>query len=415
MPVRTARRPRHPALAEPWRLHDGERCARGRRGTRARRPGRHRPAPVHPGGARPAAARPGPAARTGPAAAHADDEGGARAAIQPVVRRPTRVARLASAPAGGPGRVVVAHRRGRGTGGGDDRLAGVFAAHGRRLGLGALASPALSFSRAALQEIRVRLVEAFESSESIVALLSADDGRFIEVNPAFYQITGYTPEQVVGRIPIDVGLWEDLEFRTQLWESLRVERRIVDAAAKVHCADGRVLNGKLHVELLPGGERSELFCLLQILPDDYPQQIAQRHESLYRDLFLSASEGIYRSLPDGGFIDANPAMARILGYDSPAELLLAHSSRARAIYVDQRKDAVDNDLLLQQGRIDQVRVQVYRRDGSRIWVSENARVVKDSHGKAVFFEGTMEDITAQVEAEQALKQSQALYQVLLDN
>jgi diguanylate cyclase (GGDEF)-like protein/PAS domain S-box-containing protein len=261
----------------------------------------------------------------------------------------------------------------------------------------------------------VRLVEAFESSESIVALLSADDGRFIEVNPAFYQITGYKPEQVVGHIPIDVGLWADLEFRAQLWESLRAERRVVDAPARVHCADGRVLNGKLHVELLPGEGRAELFCLLQIVPDDYADVVAHRRESLYRDLFLSASEGIYRSLPDGGFLDVNPAMARMLGYESPAELLLAHSMRARDIYVDQARDAADNERLMAEGRIDQVRVQVYRKDGSAIWVSENARVIHDAQGKPIFFEGTLEDITAQVEAEQALKQSQALYQVLLDN
>jgi len=261
----------------------------------------------------------------------------------------------------------------------------------------------------------VRLVEAFESSVSIVALLSADDGRFLEVNPAFYQITGYTPEQVVGRIPIDVGLWNDLEFRAQLWESLRAERRVVDAPARVQCADGRILNGRLHVELLPGKEHSELFCLLQIVPDDYPELLAQRHESLYRDLFLSASEGIYRSLPDGGFLDVNPAMARILGFDSPAELLLAYSNRARDIYVDQDRDAQDNLHLLEDGRIDQVRVEVFRRDGSRIWVSENARVIRDAQGRPIFYEGSLEDITAQVEAEQALKQSQALYQVLLDN
>ena len=261
----------------------------------------------------------------------------------------------------------------------------------------------------------MRLVEAFESSESIVALLSADDGRFIEVNPAFYQITGYSPEQVVGHIPIDVGLWADLEFRAQLWESLRAERRVVDAAARVSCADGRVLHGRLHIELLPGPDSSKLFCLLQILPEGYADIVAQRHESLYRDLFLTASEGIYRSLPDGGFLDVNPAMARILGYDSPAEMLLAHCNRARDIYVDQESDNADNARLLTEGRIDQARVQVYRRDGSRIWVSENARVINDAHGRPIFFEGTLEDITAQVEAEQALEQSQALYQVLLDN
>jgi diguanylate cyclase (GGDEF)-like protein/PAS domain S-box-containing protein len=261
----------------------------------------------------------------------------------------------------------------------------------------------------------VRLVEAFESSESIVALLNADDGSFIDVNPAFERITGYSRDFVIGRIPIDVGLWADMEFRAQLWESLRAERRVVDAPAQVSCADGRVLTGRLHVEMLPGAERSQLFCLLQILPEDYQSINDRRRESLYRDLFLSASEGIYRSLPGGGFLDVNPAMARILGYESPAELLLDHCNRARNIYVDQELDARDNARLLADGRIDQSRVQVYRRDGSKIWVSENARVINDVGGQPIFFEGSLEDITAQVEAEQALKQSQNLYQVLLDN
>jgi diguanylate cyclase (GGDEF)-like protein/PAS domain S-box-containing protein len=261
----------------------------------------------------------------------------------------------------------------------------------------------------------VRLVEAFESSESIVALLNADDGRFIDVNPAFVNITGYSRADVIGRIPIDVGLWADLEFRAQLWESLRAERRVVDAPARVSCADGRVLNGRLHVELLPGEDKPELFCLLQILPDNYQSINERRRESLYRDLFLSASEGIYRSLPGGGFLDVNPAMARILGYDSPAELLLRYCDRARDIYVDQSKDEQDHARLLAEGSTNQVRVQVYRRDGSKIWVSENARVINDVTGKPIFFEGSLEDITAQVEAEQALKQSQSLYQVLLDN
>lgn len=261
----------------------------------------------------------------------------------------------------------------------------------------------------------MRLLEAFASSESIVALLRADDGRFIDVNPAFEAITGYQREQVIGRTPIDVGLWGDLEFRAQIWESLRAERRVVAADSRVSCADGRVLSGRLHVEVSDGADGAQLFCLLQILPGDHQAVAELRRESLYRDLFLSASQGIYRSLPNGGFLDANPAMARILGYDSPAELLLAYSGRARDIYVDQATDGSDYQQLLDAGRVDQLRVQVYRRDGSMIWVSENARVIRDSAGNPIFFEGSMEDITAQVESEQALKQSQNLYQVLLDN
>ena len=74
----------------------------------------------------------------------------------------------------------------------------------------------------------MRLLEAFASSESIIALLAAGDGRFVDVNPAFERITGHRLDQVVGRIPIEIGLWSDLEFRAQLWESLSVERCIVD-------------------------------------------------------------------------------------------------------------------------------------------------------------------------------------------
>ena len=257
------------------------------------------------------------------------------------------------------------------------------------------------------------LVAPFENSESIVALLGADDGRFRELNHAFERLTGYRREDAIGRKPIEVGLWSDLEFRAQLWESLRIQRRIVDARTEVTCADGSRLDGRLHVELLRGSE-SLLFCLLQILPEQHRSEEEQRRESLYRDLFLSASEGIYRSLPNGGFLDVNPAMATMLGYASPAHLL-AECGRARDIYVDQAQDAADHRRLLELDRIDQVRVEVRRRDGRCIWVSENTRVVRDAAGEPIFYEGSLEDITAQVEAERALAQSRALYQVLLEN
>ena len=67
-----------------------------------------------------------------------------------------------------------------------------------------------------------------------------------------------------------------------------------------------------------------MFCLLQILPDDYAERgRAAGTRACTASCSCRASEGIYRSLPDGGFLDVNPAMARIFGYDSPAQLLLA--------------------------------------------------------------------------------------------
>jgi len=261
----------------------------------------------------------------------------------------------------------------------------------------------------------MRLLDAFASSESIVALLNAQDGRFRDINGAFERATGYKRDQVVGRIPFEVGVWTDPEFRAQLWETLRTERRIVDMPTPVTCADGRVLAGRLHVEYMRQGDEPMVFCLLQIMPDKPAESVAERRESLYRTLYLSASEGIYRSLPGGGFIDANPALARILGYESPEQFLLVTGADARQIYADRDEANRVFSALESTDRVDQVRIQARRRDGRLIWLSENTRVVRDAEGVATFYEGTIEDITAQVEAEQALKQSQELYRVLLDN
>ncbi len=261
----------------------------------------------------------------------------------------------------------------------------------------------------------MRLLEAFAASESIVALLHAADGRFRDVNPAFERITGHRRDEVIGKTPMQIGLWHDAEFRAGLWESLRADRRVVDASCQLHTVEGKALPGALHVETIVVQGEPHLFCLLQVFTEDHALKSAERRDSLYRSLFLSAAEGIYRSLPGAGLIDANPAMARILGYDSPAQLIVANSASARAIYADQADADRIYALLDQHDRIEQERVRVLRRDGSLLWVSENARVIRDERGQPRFYEGTMEDITAQVVAEEALKQSQALYSVLLDN
>jgi PAS domain S-box-containing protein len=261
----------------------------------------------------------------------------------------------------------------------------------------------------------VRLAEAFSSSESIVALLNAVDGRFLDVNAAFERISGYPRDQVIGRIPLEIGLWRDPEFRAQLWESLRTERRIVDVPTTLECADGSTVHGRLHVEYLHEDGQLLLFCLLQVLPDDHAQRVADRREGLYRALYLSAAEGIYRSLPGGGFLDANPALAQILGYESPAQMLLALGNDAKQIYADPGDAEELYRRLAADGHLEQYRIRVRRRDGGVVWVRENTRVITDEAGHASFYEGSLEDITAQVEAERALVQSQALYRVLLDN
>lgn len=261
----------------------------------------------------------------------------------------------------------------------------------------------------------MRLLGAFASSESIVALMNADDGRFVDVNEAFERITGFRREDVIGRVPVEIGLWPDPHFRAELWDNLRAARRIVGWPAPFRCADGSTRQGVLNVEMLATEDGPRLFCLLHDIGDEAGRGLSDQIDSVYRQLFYEATQGIYRSLPGGGLLDVNPAFARMLGYDSPAEAVLAFSTSARSLYANpEAADEIYRELR-ETGRLQQYRAQVRRRDGSLIWVSENSRLVCDRDGTARFYEGSMEDITAQVEAEHALTQTQGLYRTLLNN
>ena len=261
----------------------------------------------------------------------------------------------------------------------------------------------------------MRLLDAFEPSDSAVAIVRASDGVLVGVNAAFERSTGHGRLQVIGRRFDDSTLWADRGFGGELWGLLQVRERVVRLPARLACADGRVLPVEVSAEFaMDGGERV-LFCLLHLAADGPDSAEQARDRVLYRSLYLAASEGIYRSLPGGGFLDVNPAMARIFGFDSPEDMLAECGEDASGLYVDAAQAAWIAGELAAGHRLENHRAQVRRRDGRVIWIGENARAIRDRQGVVLFHEGSLVDITAQVAAEQALLQSQQLYQVLVDN
>ncbi|KFN45270.1 bifunctional diguanylate cyclase/phosphodiesterase [Arenimonas composti] len=261
----------------------------------------------------------------------------------------------------------------------------------------------------------MRLAEAFESSESIVAVLRASDGAFLGVNAAFERSTGWRREQVIGRLPLELGIWPDPDTRAHLWSHLRAGRRVVRLPLLFGRPDGQTRPAEISVEFADDDGDRVVFCLVHLLPEETEIPPAERDHTLYRSLYLAASEGIYRSLPQGGFLDVNPALARLLGHESPSQLLAERGRDLAAIYVDPDMLPRMHAKLRDGGRVEGWRAQMRRRDGSVIWVSENARAIRDAEGRILFHEGSVIDITAQVEAEEALRQSQALYKVLVEN
>jgi diguanylate cyclase (GGDEF)-like protein/PAS domain S-box-containing protein len=116
-------------------------------------------------------------------------------------------------------------------------------------------------------------------------------------------------------------------------------------------------------------------------------------ERRYRSLFDNAIEGIFRTSPDGRYLDANPALARIYGFDSPLELMNSLSDIGAQLYVDPGRRQEFIATMQRNASVTRFESQVRRHDGRLIWISENARAVHDESGRLICYEGTVEDVT----------------------
>lgn len=138
------------------------------------------------------------------------------------------------------------------------------------------------------------------------------------------------------------------------------------------------------------------------------EEALNKAESRYRHFFENAIEGIFQTTPDGYYLNANNALAKIYGYDTPLQLMENLNDIENCLYVqpDRRKEF--KQILEQQEAITNFESQVYRRDGTIIWISENAKAVRNTCGDLLYYEGTVEDITKYRETQEKLHR-QAFY------
>jgi PAS domain S-box-containing protein len=135
------------------------------------------------------------------------------------------------------------------------------------------------------------------------------------------------------------------------------------------------------------------------------EEALQRAERQYREMFENALEGLYQTTPAGHFLRANAAMARMLGYDSPAALLAAINDVGRQLYADPGRRAQFLELIRLSDSLPDFESEVLRADGSRLHLSESVRVVRNAAGEISHFEGVAIDVTATHERARALREA----------
>jgi phosphoserine phosphatase RsbU/P len=134
----------------------------------------------------------------------------------------------------------------------------------------------------------------------------------------------------------------------------------------------------------------------------------------YHGIFDHLVEGIFRTTPDGHYLLANIALARIYGYNSPVELMANITDIGRNLYVNPARRDEFVRLMQQDDTLTGFESKIYRKNGDTMWISENCRAVRNPRGKLLYYEGTVEDITHRRRTEENLRNSESLYHSLVE-
>ena len=138
------------------------------------------------------------------------------------------------------------------------------------------------------------------------------------------------------------------------------------------------------------------------------EQALRQAENRHRNIIDNAVEGFFQTTPAGGYVSVNPALARMYGYQNPSELIAAVGDIGHQVYVDSHRRAEFKRLMAKHGLVQGFEYQVHRKDGSKIWLSENARAVRDANGAVLYYEGTVVDVTERKQLEDQLRQAQKM-------
>ena len=247
-------------------------------------------------------------------------------------------------------------------------------------------------------------------NDSRIAFVIQDtDDRLVVVSKAFARQFGYSRRDLVGKtlteliIP-DYLVAEARDVSSRVMSGLTVEQETIR-----HGKDGSMFH--VHLTALPLIRDSRIVARIAIYNDITSERTAQRK---YREIVDNAVEGIFQSSVNGRYLQANPALAAIYGYDSPQELMAHLQDIAGQLYVKKGRREEFMEVMRRDGRVAHFESQIRQKDGSVIWIEEHARAVCDASGNPLYFEGAVIDITSRKKAEEDLKKSEEEYRTIFD-
>lgn len=243
------------------------------------------------------------------------------------------------------------------------------------------------------KDIENRTRYLFENNPNPMWIYDLETLGFLAVNQAAIAHYGYSAEEFLSMTLKDIRPAVDIPklleaiakissgfSLPEVWRHLKKDGTQICVEVSAHTLDYQ-------------NRKCELILVNDVTQKIQAEEALKRAEARYRSIFENAIEGIFQSSLDGKFLIANPMLAKIYGYESPDELIKSIADIQTQLYINPQDRSLLIQLLQEQEEVKQFESQVYRKDGSIIWTSENVRVVYDMHGNILYFEGTVEDIT----------------------
>jgi len=240
--------------------------------------------------------------------------------------------------------------------------------------------------------------------------VTARDGRFVYANRKLAQQLGYaSAEELLAAGTDSIEVYADPEDRRRIRAANDKGETVRDRIVLARRRDGSTFwaSEQATPTFDEAGWITGYFGTVSDVTEliETQRKLAEA-ETDYRRIFERATQGIYRSSLDGKQLRANPALAALNGYASEEELLQAVQNIATEWYVDPTRRDEFKRLLERDGAVTDFESEIYRhRTRERIWISENAYLVRDEAGNPLYYEGTVHDITARKEAERASREA----------
>jgi len=265
----------------------------------------------------------------------------------------------------------------------------------------------------ALQESEVRYRSLF-GRLPMGMFRATPKGNILDANPALVDMLGF--EDLDAMVSIDAGKAKIIH-QVAHWFRTHSKKRVVvrDLEAKVFRQDGAAVWVRANARAIRGdsGEILQIEGTLEDITESRRTAAKLREsENRYHGLFDHVPVGLYRTTPQGEIQDVNPTLVEMLGYDNREAM---RSLDAVDFYVDAEDRTHWESLMDRDGEVRNFEVEYQRSDGTKIWMRESARTLRDANGRIICYEGTLEDISERKQKSEEIKRLKEFNEEIVQN